>query len=184
MASDSNRITTRSAAETRAVGVALGQVLQPGDVVLLSGDLGAGKTQFAQGVAAGLGAGEVPISPTFNIVITYDSGRLPLHHFDVYRLDSEEQLEDIGIAEYMESGGVCLVEWAEKFPAAFDASLAVQIEKVSADERVLRVRALNARGVELVGDLADRCDLAARGGGIGTVLRQSSLASLAAELAL
>ena len=73
----------------------------------------------------------MPISPTFNIVLTYDSGRLPIHHFDLYRLDTEEQLEDIGLREYLESGGVCFVEWAEKFPNAFDECLAIDIEKVT-----------------------------------------------------
>ena len=116
--------------------------MKPGDVVLLSGDLGAGKTQFVQGVAAGLGVAETPISPTFNIVISYESGCLPLHHFDLYRLDAERQLEDIGLAEYLESGGVCLIEWAEKFPRAFNASYAVQIEKTSEVERSIHIAAV------------------------------------------
>ena len=105
--------TTLSARQTHAVGEALAACLQPGDIVLLTGDLGAGKTQFVQGVAEGLGAREVPTSPTFNIVLSYVSGRLELHHFDLYRLEEEKQLEDIGLREYLESGGVCSVEWAE-----------------------------------------------------------------------
>ena len=135
-------MTTHCASETRAAGQAFAARLKPGDVVLLSGDLGAGKTQFVQGVAAGLGVAETPISPTFNIVISYESGSLPLHHFDLYRLDSERQLEDIGLAEYFESGGVCLIEWAEKFPGAFSASYTVEIEKVSDSERSLRIASM------------------------------------------
>ena len=126
--------------ETFEIGRKLAAELVAGDVVLLTGDLGAGKTQFVQGAAAGLGAGEVPISPTFNIVLTYDSGWLPIHHFDLYRLDDEGQLEDIALREYLESGGVCFVEWAEKFPDAFDDYLAIDIEKVSDSARVIRAR--------------------------------------------
>jgi len=130
---------TNSAEETREVGRGFASRLKPGDVVLLSGDLGAGKTQFVQGVAAGLGVAETPISPTFNIVLSYGSGRMPLHHFDLYRLDSPQQLEDIGIAEYLESGGVCLVEWAEKFPHAFEPAYRVNIAKTGDSEREIRI---------------------------------------------
>ncbi|MBQ2681090.1 MAG: tRNA (adenosine(37)-N6)-threonylcarbamoyltransferase complex ATPase subunit type 1 TsaE, partial [Eggerthellaceae bacterium] len=90
-----------SVEETKSLAGKLAAVLQPGDVILLSGDLGAGKTQFTQGLAAGLGASEAVISPTFNIVLTYGSGRLPLHHFDLYRLEASEQLEDIALREYL-----------------------------------------------------------------------------------
>ena len=130
---------TQSAEQTRAVGREFAARLKPGDVIQLSGDLGAGKTQFVQGVAQGFGVAEVPISPTFNIVISYESGRVPLHHFDLYRLDSPAQLEDIGLAEYLESGGVCLVEWAEKFPSAFEASYVVNISKAGECEREITV---------------------------------------------
>lgn len=82
---------TQSAEETKGLARTLAPLLRAGDVVLLSGDLGAGKTQFTQGLAAGLGATEAVISPTFNIVLTYGSGRLPLHHFDLYRLESASQ---------------------------------------------------------------------------------------------
>ncbi len=154
--------TTSSPEETKALARALAACLRPGDVVLLSGDLGAGKTQFTQGLAAGLGAAEPVISPTFNIVITYGSGRLPLHHFDLYRLESAGQLEDIGLREYLESGGVCVVEWAEKFPAAFDEYLAIEISKVSDDARFVRALACGGRYEEL---LAAWGGLSARGGG-------------------
>lgn len=147
---------TNSADETKALGSALAACVQAGDVVLLSGDLGAGKTQFTQGIAAGLGAGEAVISPTFNIVLTYGSGRLPLHHFDLYRLDSAEQLEDIGLREYLESGSVCVVEWAEKFPKAFDEHLAVDIVKTSDEGRLLRAHAVGPRFEELLAAWAEK----------------------------
>ena len=137
--------TTAQPDETKALASALGACVQPGDVVLLSGDLGAGKTQFTQGLAAGLGAAEPVISPTFNIVLTYSSGRVPLHHFDLYRLEDTAQLEDIGLREYLESDGVCVVEWAEKFPAAFDEYVAVEISKVSEEEREVRACAVGER---------------------------------------
>ena len=138
--------------ETKALARALGACVQPGDVMLLSGDLGAGKTQFTQGLAMGLAAGEPVISPTFNIVLTYPSGRMPLHHFDLYRLDDAEQLEDIGLREYLESGGVCVVEWAEKFPTAFDEYIAIQIDKVAEDEREVRACAIGSRAEGLLAD--------------------------------
>ena len=139
-----------SAAMTQNAACVLARLLEPGDVILLSGDLGAGKTQFAQGIARGLGATEVPTSPTFNIVLSYISGRMALHHFDLYRLDDASQLEDIGLREYLESDAVCLVEWAEKFPDAFDEYVHVFIRKISEDERVLEVEARGERASVLV----------------------------------
>ena len=143
-------VRTNSPAGTKSAGAALASCLKPRDVVLLEGDLGAGKTQFVQGVAQGLGAREVPISPTFNIVLTYSSGALPLHHFDLYRLDELEQLENIGLREYLESDGVCFVEWAEKFPQAFDEHLGVKIGKDGADARIIEARATGPRATELL----------------------------------
>lgn len=126
---------TSSPEETKRVAETLSSFLEAGDVILLSGDLGAGKTQFTQGLARGLRAHEAVISPTFNIVLTYPSGRLPLHHFDVYRLEHDDQLDDIGLREYLDGGGVCVVEWAEKFPAAFDEHLAIHLRTQGHDSR-------------------------------------------------
>ncbi len=136
--------------ETKRLARILGRELHPGDVILLSGDLGAGKTQFTQGIAQGIGADEPVISPTFNIVLTYPSGRLPLHHFDLYRLEKPDQLEDIGLREYLESDGVCVIEWAEKFPTAYDEFLALEIRKTDRDERALYAHAVGARACELL----------------------------------
>lgn len=97
------------------LGASLAGLLEPGDVVSLSGDLGAGKTQFCKGVAAGLGSPARVTSPTFNIMLVYDDGRLPVFHFDLYRLDDEWGLEDVGFYEALEDEGVCLIEWGDRF---------------------------------------------------------------------
>ena len=108
-------ILTRSAAETELLGERLGRMLKAGDVVTLSGDLGAGKTRFAQGVASGLDVDRShPVtSPTFTILNEYQ-GRLPLYHFDFYRFRTGEDLRDLGFEEYLAGEGVCLVEWPER----------------------------------------------------------------------
>lgn len=103
------RIVTKCEEETRQLGVRLAELLQPGDVLALEGDLGAGKTTFAQGVARGLGVKETVDSPTFTIIKEYH-GRLPFYHMDVYRLDSPD--EDLGWDEFFFGDGVTLVEWA------------------------------------------------------------------------
>ena len=156
--------TPDSALRTHEVGACLARCLQAGDVVLLTGDLGAGKTQLVQGVAQGLGSKETPTSPTFNLVLTYTSGRLDLHHFDLYRLDKARQLEDIALREYLESGGACFVEWAEKFPDAFDEYLSVRIAKREGDARELLAHVEGARAEQLLGQW--KAELA-RGGGAG-----------------
>lgn len=108
-------IITGSADETRALGETLGRVLAPNDVVALTGDLGAGKTVLVQGIAAGLGVvGHVP-SPTFNILLVHRAP-ITLYHFDLYRLEHVRQLADIDFYETLESDGVCVIEWADRFP--------------------------------------------------------------------
>lgn len=104
---------TQSAAETEALGAKLAEKLRGGEVIAYTGDLGAGKTAFTRGLARGLGITERVTSPTFTIVNEYDSGRLPLFHFDMYRLGSSDELYDIGWEDYLGRGGVCAVEWSE-----------------------------------------------------------------------
>lgn len=105
---------TRSAAETRLLGQRLAAFLQPGDTVLLRGGMGAGKSEFARGVARGLGiAGPVP-SPSFTILNAYDEGRLPLYHFDWYRIEDPTEISEMGMEEQLLGDGVSLVEWSEK----------------------------------------------------------------------
>ena len=99
--------------ETERFGRALADQLMPGDIVCLVGDLGTGKTALTKAVAAGLGIEEHIVSPTFNIVKEYRSGRLPLYHFDVYRLGSSEELFEIGARDYCYGQGVCVIEWAD-----------------------------------------------------------------------
>lgn len=106
-------VTTTSVEETEAAGCAFGKVLTAGAVVALLGDLGAGKTAFARGVAAGLGIDARVTSPTFALVNEYQ-GKIPLFHFDLYRLPGADELYDLGLDEYLERGGVCLMEWAER----------------------------------------------------------------------
>lgn len=106
-------LETNSPQETFSAGRQLGEKAFPGQVITLTGDLGVGKTVFTQGLAKGLGIEEPVNSPTFTIVQVYDEGRLPLYHFDVYRISCEEEMEDTGYEEYFYGEGVCLVEWAE-----------------------------------------------------------------------
>jgi len=104
--------TTAAVDATRDLGAALAALAQPGDIVLLSGDLGTGKTALTQGFATGLGITEQVVSPTFTIARDYD-GRLRLHHLDVYRLDHLQEAIDLGLAELTDDGGVTLIEWGE-----------------------------------------------------------------------
>lgn len=104
---------TNSPEETEALGQRLAERLQAGDVIAYTGDLGAGKTAFTRGLARGLGISERVTSPTFTIVNEYLGGRLPLFHFDMYRLGSADELYDIGWEDYLTRGGVCAVEWSE-----------------------------------------------------------------------
>ena len=106
-------IETNSAEETFALGKALGEKASPGQIYTLDGDLGTGKTVFTQGVAAGLGITEAISSPTFTIIQEYDTGRLPLYHFDVYRIGDIEEMGEIGYDDYFFGEGICLIEWAD-----------------------------------------------------------------------
>ena len=100
---------------TFAFGLEIGSDLRPGEVLALAGDLGAGKTRFVKGVAAGLGYDGEVTSPTFTLIHEYQGGRLPLYHFDFYRLNSEEEVLRLDLEEYFSSGGVVIIEWADKF---------------------------------------------------------------------
>ena len=131
--------TTNSPAETEAVGEALGKCLQPGTVLAYRGDLGAGKTAFTRGLARGLGCAEQVTSPTYTIVNEYLSGRLPLFHFDMYRLATADDLFDIGWEDYLERGGVCAVEWSENVAEALEDPVVVLIEKLGEDARRITI---------------------------------------------
>ena len=127
------QITTHSADETQALGQKLASRLAPGDVIAYFGDLGAGKTAFTRGLAQGLGITDPVTSPTYTIVNEYLSGRIPLFHFDMYRLSSSDELFDIGWEDYLSRGGVWAVEWGENVEDALQDAIRVTIEK-DADE--------------------------------------------------
>lgn len=128
------KFLTASAAETEAVGAALAQQLRPGDVLAFCGDLGAGKTAFTRGLARGLGITAQVTSPTFTIVNEYLHGRLPLFHFDLYRLPNAEAVYDIGWDDYLERGGVCAVEWSENAPELMQDAITITIRRVGGED--------------------------------------------------
>ena len=130
---------THSPAETEAEGETLAKTLRPGTVLAFRGDLGAGKTAFTRGLGRGLGCTERVTSPTYTIVNEYTSGRLPLFHFDMYRLRSSEDLFDIGWEDYLERGGVCAVEWSENVADALDGAIWITIEKTGDDSRKITI---------------------------------------------
>ena len=122
-------VITKSPEQTELLGKKLAELLRPGDVIAYYGDLGAGKTAFTRGLAAGLGIRECVTSPTYTIVNEYLSGRMPLFHFDMYRLSSSEELFDIGWEDYLARGGVCAVEWSENVEDALTDAISITIEK-------------------------------------------------------
>ena len=143
-----NEFETRSPEETEALGAALGAVIPAGTVLAYRGDLGAGKTAFTRGLARGLGYREPVTSPTYTIVNEYIGGRIPLFHFDMYRLGSSEDLWDIGWEDYLDRGGVCAVEWSENVADALADALTVTIEKLG-DTR----RRITLEGGDFLADL-------------------------------
>ncbi|HIT02310.1 MAG TPA: tRNA (adenosine(37)-N6)-threonylcarbamoyltransferase complex ATPase subunit type 1 TsaE [Candidatus Enterenecus merdae] len=137
---------THSPEQTRALGQRLAAALWPGAVVAFTGDLGAGKTAFVAGMAKGLGIEEWVTSPTFTIVNEYEGGRLPLFHFDMYRLGSAEELFHIGWEDYLARGGVCAVEWSEHVAEALEED-AIRVDMTRGDGENSRV--IRIKGVEL-----------------------------------
>jgi len=141
--------TTNSPEETEKIGVALANILTPGAVIAYRGDLGAGKTAFTRGLARGLGYAEPVTSPTYTIVNEYLGGRLPLFHFDMYRLASADDLWDIGWEDYLDRGGICAVEWSENVEEAIEGAISVTIEKLGEDARRITIE-----GGESLADLS------------------------------
>ena len=133
------KLITNSPEETERVGMALGAVLTPGTILAYEGDLGAGKTAFTRGLARGLGASDRVTSPTYTIVNEYLGGKMPLFHFDMYRLGSSDELFDIGWEDYLERGGICAVEWSENVEDAMEDALSVCIEKLGDNERKITI---------------------------------------------
>ncbi len=137
---------TNSERETEELGARLAGRLEPGAVIAFTGDLGAGKTAFTRGLARGLGISERITSPTFTIVNEYEGGRLPLFHFDMYRVASSDELFDIGWEDYLARGGVCAVEWSENIADALEeGTISVEILRGTAESQ----RVITVEGVEL-----------------------------------
>ncbi len=139
--------TTHSATETEALGEQLASRLTGGEVIAYTGDLGAGKTAFTRGLARGLGITDRVTSPTFTIVNEYEGGRLPLFHFDMYRLSSSDELYDIGWEDYLARGGVCAVEWSEIVSDALEENELIRVDiknECGDDDRTITIT-----GVEL-----------------------------------
>ena len=133
------QFTTESEDETRERGARLARTLSPGAVVLLSGDLGAGKTAFVRGLAAGLGVPPDDVtSPTFTLVHEYRGGRLPLVHVDLYRLERAD-LDDIGLDQALAESGVVAVEWADRLMREIDGAIRIRIEDAGGERRRIRV---------------------------------------------
>ena len=133
------RFLTHSPEETEALGEALGRRLRGGEIVAYYGGLGAGKTAFTRGLARGLDISARVTSPTYTIVNEYLGGRLPLFHFDMYRLSSADDLFDIGWEDYLLRGGVCAVEWSENVQEALENAVTVRIEKRSDETREITI---------------------------------------------
>ena len=142
----SQRFITNGPEETEALGARLARALEPGAVVAFTGDLGAGKTAFVRGLARGLDVRDRVTSPTFTIVNEYEGGRLPLFHFDLYRLGSADELFDIGWEDYLARGGVCAVEWSERMEELLEpGTIRVDLRRGEDESR----RVITVEGVSL-----------------------------------
>ena len=142
----SQRFITNGPEETEALGARLARALEPGAVVAFTGDLGAGKTAFVRGLARGLGIQDRVTSPTFTIVNEYEGGRLPLFHFDLYRLGCADELFDIGWEDYLARGGVCAVEWSERMEELLEpGTIRVDLRRGEDEDR----RVITVEGVSL-----------------------------------
>ena len=149
--------------QTIALGQILGKLLQAGDVLVLTGDLGAGKTQLTKGIAAGMGVTDDVTSPTFTIEMVYEGTTMPLYHFDLYRLNDPDQLEDTGLYDALESDGPTIIEWGEQFAEQIgERTLDVYVSRLSEEElesddveprREIRFIPQNARGEEIIQSL-------------------------------
>ena len=154
------RLRTKSVDDTRALAFEVASLSRPGDIILLAGDLGAGKTAFAQGFGRALGVVEPITSPTFTLVRTYEEGRFPLIHVDVYRLDHLQELVDLGITEIIDGDGVTLIEWGDAVaPLLPPDFLEVSLELgATDDERLVRLRGMGAAWSARIGALSRACE--------------------------
>jgi len=143
-------IVSHSMAQTHRLGARLGELLHGGELLLMDGDLGTGKTTLTQGIAEGMGIRGVVSSPTFTLLKEYE-GRIPLYHFDLYRLEDPGEILDLGFEEYFYGNGVCVVEWAEKADLYWPADhLNIRLKMLSDTKRGLLFAAVGARYCELL----------------------------------
>lgn len=150
----------RSVEETQQLAQSFGALVQPGDVLTLTGDLGAGKTTFTQGLARGLGIDEPVSSPTFTIIKEYDSGRIPLYHMDIYRLGEQAAAEDLGYDDYFYGEGVSVVEWADFLDDLLPEDLIrLTIIKGDGDERTLTLAGTGPRAEQRLKELKNSCPI-------------------------
>ena len=148
-------VTTHSPEETAALGRRLGLLLYPGAVLALDGPLGAGKTHLVRGIAEGLGVHDLTAvcSPTYTLIHEY-AARLPIYHFDAYRLAGPAAFTDLGVDEYFQAGGVCLIEWAERVAACLPAErIDVQVSQLGPHDRHFEFQAHDRQGQELLARL-------------------------------
>ena len=148
------KIELNSLKDTEKLGEQLGKVLKKGDILCLNGDLGAGKTTLTKSIGIGLGVGEYIISPTFSLINEY-RGRLPVYHFDVYRIENVDELDDLGFDEYFFGEGVCIIEWAEKIAKMLPKEIIVlDIEKgEDIDKRIVSIKGTSDRYKEVLREM-------------------------------
>lgn len=152
------RYVTGSVEETQGLAASLGQLVQAGDVMCLSGDLGAGKTTFTQGLARGIGITDPVSSPTFTIIKEYDEGRIPLYHMDIYRLGENAVLEDLGYDDYFYGSGVSVVEWAEWLEELLpEDRIHLKIKNLADGGRELQFAGTGPRSDARLKELSDSC---------------------------
>lgn len=149
---------TVSVEGTQGVAAALGRLVQAGDLITMSGDLGAGKTTFTQGLARGLGVEEPVSSPTFTLIKEYEEGRIPLYHMDIYRLGEAAIHEDLGWEEYFYGEGVCVIEWADFIEELLpEDRVDVVIRLTANDGREIVMNGTGARAEALLKELEETC---------------------------
>lgn len=147
------KLITHSADQTQQLGVSIGRLTEPGDIYLLVGELGAGKTCLTQGIAWGLGIKEYTLSPSF-VIMRELHGRLPLYHMDFYRLDNIAEISDLGLDDYLYGKGICVIEWANKGLTVLpDDHLLIKIDYLSENERSFTIEAKGERYIRLLTQL-------------------------------
>lgn len=140
--SEIKRLLINNGGDIKALGVEIAKGLKPGDIISLTGNLGTGKTTLSKAIAEGLGITEMITSPTFTIVQEYESGRLPLYHFDVYRINHVEEMYELGYEEYFFGQGVCIIEWADLIEEIIpEDSIKIRLEYgEKEDQRILEIQ--------------------------------------------